>query len=95
MYAAGALRAILTFIGFLLPALLIFLAVTLLARMLRGRERKQAGETGRRIAELEAEIRSLRRRLDALSAKDAETVSEPPVLPAARQGPRGSGPAGA
>ncbi len=78
MYAAGALRVLLTFLGFLLPVVVLFFVVTLIARMLRGRERKEAGKTQQRIQELEDEVRRLRLRIDARSARDAE----PPAPPA-------------
>ena len=79
MYAAGALRVLLTFLGFLLPVLVLFFVVTLIARMLRGRERKEAGKTQRRVQELEDEVRRLRLRIDARSARDAEPAA-PPAL---------------
>ncbi len=78
MYAAGALRVLLTFLGFLLPVVLLFFVVTLIARMLRGRERKEVAKTQQRIQELEDEVRRLRLRIDARSARDPE----PPAPPA-------------
>ncbi len=78
MYAAGAMRVLLTLLGFLLPVVLLFFVVTLIARMLRGRERAEAGKTQQRIEELENEVRRLRLRIDARSATDAE----PPAPPA-------------
>ncbi len=69
MYGASALKALVTFAGFLLPALLIFLAVTLLARILRRREQGDAADVLRRLSSLEAEVADLRRRLEGSTAR--------------------------
>ncbi|MEE9218185.1 MAG: hypothetical protein V3U98_03870 [Acidobacteriota bacterium] len=77
--------------SFLVPALLIFLAVTILARILRRRETEETGRAARRIAALEDEVRELRRRLDRLTALPAETVHDPTVLPPSSGAPGRAG----
>jgi hypothetical protein len=69
MYGPSALKAFATFAGFLLPALLIFLAVSLLARIVRGQSAGRPEDLARRVRELEAEVAALRRQLDEVGAR--------------------------
>jgi hypothetical protein len=72
MYGSSALKAFVTFAGFLLPALLIFLAVSLLARVVRGRSAGRPEELARRVRDLEAEVVNLRRRLEEVTARSGK-----------------------
>ncbi len=69
MYGPSALKAFATFAGVLLPALLIFLAVSLLARIVRGRSPGRPEELAQRVRELEAEVTALRQQLDEIAAR--------------------------
>jgi hypothetical protein len=72
MYGPSALKALATFAGVLLPALLIFLAVSLLARVVRGQSSGRPEDLARRVRELEAEVAALRRQLDEVTARPAK-----------------------